>query len=333
MRYSLNSTAANLPQVSVLVIKYKTEEKHMKRIIILVLVLVGMMSGLRVASASNIFSYTATAAPGSTPDGVDQNGNPVDAWTVTLTPPASGGGGEGVYDGTPANSGETFSGWEMFTDPGAVSTDPSGSVDATNIFPGGALTVGQTVSINFVMRSTNPGTTVGVSLLNGSGNAITFGIYGGEPDASNTNYTGNGYYYSDAGSGGDVNAGSMAYQYQVEFNIAFTVTGPNTYSAIAGSDSWSGTFSGSLIGITVFNHQAGNGSDTGFNNLTVAPELAINNIFPNDLKALLNGTNDLSFTVNSPGSPVNSSGIQLILNGDNVSSHLVVNNAGTENVT
>lgn len=64
----------------------------------------------------------------------------------------------------------------------------------------------------------------------------------------------------------------MGYQYQNAFNIAFTVTGANTYSAIAGSDNWSGTFSGSLTGIDVFNDAGGNGSDVGFNNLTVVPE-------------------------------------------------------------
>ena len=63
----------------------------------------------------------------------------------------------------------------------------------------------------------------------------------------------------------------MGYQYQSEFNIALTVTGANTYSAVAGSDSWNGTFSGSLLGIDVFNYGAGNGSDLAFNNLTVAP--------------------------------------------------------------
>ena len=87
-------------------------------------------------------------------------------------------------------------------------------------------------------------------------------IYGGGP--------GN-YFYSDAGSTG-VSAGRMTYQYQSAFNISFTVTGANTYSAVAGSDSWSGTFSGSLTGIDVFNDAGGNGSDVGFNNLTVVPE-------------------------------------------------------------
>ncbi len=64
----------------------------------------------------------------------------------------------------------------------------------------------------------------------------------------------------------------MGYQYQTAFNIAFTVTGTDTYSAVAGSDSWSGTFDGSLTGIDVFDDAGGNGSDVGFNNLTVIPE-------------------------------------------------------------
>jgi hypothetical protein len=64
----------------------------------------------------------------------------------------------------------------------------------------------------------------------------------------------------------------MGYQYQSYFNIAFTVTGAGTYSAVAGSDAWSGTYSGSLLGMQVFDIKGGNGSDVGFNNLTVVPE-------------------------------------------------------------
>jgi hypothetical protein len=237
----------------------------MKKIL---LTAVGLMSVAGLAHASNLFSYTATAAPGSTPDGVDQNNNPLNIWTVTLTPPTVSGGGEGVYEGT-AFSGD-LSGWQEYSYPGSGGPGSSGSVDAVNTFAGGALAIGQTLSLNFEMRAVDntPNSTVGVSLLNGSGNAITFGIFGGEPDAS-APYTGNGYYYTDAGTSYG-SAGSMGYQYQSEFNIAFTVTGADTYSAVAGSDSWSGTFNGSLTGIDVFNHDAGNASDVGFNNLTVA---------------------------------------------------------------
>ena len=228
----------------------------------------GLMGIAGLAYASDDFSYTATATPGTSPDGVDQNNNAVSVWTVTQNPGVTGGGISGAYVGT-SFSGETLSGWQIWSSPGGGSVGQGGFIDASSIFSGGALNIGQTVSINFEMRATDPGRDVGVSLLNGSGDAITFGIYGGEPGSSYP-YTGSGYFYSDAGST-DVSAGGMSYQYQSEFNIAFTVTGANTYSAVAGSDSWSGTFNGSLVGIDVFNDGAGNGSDLAFNNLTVQP--------------------------------------------------------------
>jgi hypothetical protein len=228
---------------------------------------VGLMGIAGTAFASNDFSYTATASPGSSPDGVDQNNSPVSVWTLAQNPGVTGGGTSGAYVGT-AFGGETLSGWEIWSSPGSLAVGDGGLIEASNIFAGGALSVGQTVSINFEMRAVDPGRDVGVSLLNGSGDAVTFGIYGGEPGSYP--YTGNGYFYSDAGST-DVSAGSMGYQYQSEFNIAFTVTGADTYSAVAGSDMWNGTYSGSLLGIDVFNYGAGNGSDVAFNNLTVAP--------------------------------------------------------------
>lgn len=221
-----------------------------------------------VVCASNNFSYTATASPGSSPDGQDQNSSPVSVWTVTTTLGGtngtgdSGSDGAGVYLGSAA-TGE-FSGWQAYSYQND-GTARGGSVNAKNTFAGGALAIGQTVSLNFEMRALDaaanglPAGEAGVSLLNGSGNAITFYIYGGGP---------NHYDYTDAGSTA-ANAGSMGYQYQAPFNIAFTVTGADTYSAVAGSDDWSGTFSGSLTGIDVFNDAGGNGSDVGFNNLAV----------------------------------------------------------------
>jgi hypothetical protein len=237
----------------------------MKKIL---LTTIGMFSVVGLASASNNFSYTATDTPGNTPDGMDQSSSPVNVWSMQFTPGTGAGAGQGAYFGT-SFGGETLSGWQIWSSPGSSPGGPgvSGSVDATDLFAGGALSIGQTVSLNFEMRATDLGTDVGISLLNGSGNAVTFGIFGGEPNGANP-YTGNGYFYSDAGST-YASAGGMGYQYQSEFNIAFTVTGAGTYSAVAGSDSWSGTYSGSLLGIDVFNHAAGNGSDVAFNNLTV----------------------------------------------------------------
>ena len=303
---------------------FQPERTFMKKVNLIVF---SIIIGVRLASASNSYSYTATAAPGSTPDGTDQNSNPVNVWTLTQTTGATGNGISGSYLGAPFSG--AFSGWQIWSSENGGITGQGGWIDASNVFAGGALTVGQTVSINFEMRATDPVTTngpagvVGVSLLNGTNNAITFYIYGGGP-----NY----YSYTDAVSNA-AKAGPMTYQYQVPFNIAFTVTGPNTYLAVAGSDTWTGTFAGSLTGIDVFNHAGGNGSDVGFNNLTVAPELTINNISPDDTKALFNATNTMSFGINSPSAAVTANGIVLTLNGVNVSSNLVISGGGTGNVT
>ncbi|HXR48583.1 MAG TPA: hypothetical protein VN784_14195 [Candidatus Limnocylindrales bacterium] len=227
-----------------------------------VLTLISLIGAAGLASAAVNVSYSATAAPGSNPDGVDQNSSPVQVWQQTQGTGGSGSG-EGSWTLIP-NS------WQMYTYPDG--NNVIGTITETHMFDGGALAIGQTVSLAFEMSATNPHTDVGVDLLNGSGAAVTFGIYGAEPDPSNIPYTGSGYFYSDAGSGGDVNAGPMGYQYHSAFNISFTVTGANTYSAVAGTDSWSGTFSGSLLGIDLFNNAAGNGSDVCFNNLAVVPE-------------------------------------------------------------
>ena len=323
----ITPSAAAVIQKNSRVYKLKLELNLMKRI---TLALLGVVFAARLASASSTFSYTATATPGTQPDGVDQNANPVNVWTIAQYAGATNGGNSGAYFGT-AFSGETLSGWQMWSSPGSLPAGDGGVIEASNMFAGGPLTIGQTVSINFEMRATDKGRDVAVSLLNSNGYAITFGIFGGEPSSSNP-YTGNGYFYSDAGST-YVSAGSMGYKYQSEFNISFTVTGTNTYHAVCGSDTWNGTYSGQLLGIDVGNFGAGNGSDVAFNNLSVAPELAINNITPDDNTALFNATNTMHFTVNSPSSPVNASGVQLILNGVNVSSSLAFTGAGSDNVS
>jgi hypothetical protein len=222
-----------------------------------ILALFSLVGAVSLASASDDFSYTATADPNSSPDGVDQNDSPVDVWTVITTPGFGNTDGSGSYYGSQPSLGNA---WQLYSYQNS-GTGNGGSAYASTTFAGGALAIGQTVSINFNMRDLDaPLGTAGLSLLNGSGNAITFEINGGGI-----------YNYTDAGSTG-VSAGSMGYQYQSYFNIAFTVTGAGTYSAVAGSDAWSGTYSGSLLGMQVFDIKGGNGSDVGFNNLTVVPE-------------------------------------------------------------
>ncbi len=238
---------------------------------------VSLVSAASLAWASTPDSYTAIGDPNQPNNAVDMNSITSTLWTCTFTPGGtngmgdSGADGSGSYYGSQANLGNA---WQMYSYQND-GVGNGGSAYANTTFGGGALTLGQTVSINFNMRAVDPasGTNaagqVGLSLLNGSGKAITFYIYGGAP--------GGNYLYTDAGSTA-ATAGSMGYQYQNAMHVSFTLTGPSSYSASviatngAGSDSWTGTFAGSLVGMQVFNMAGGNGSDVGFNNLAVVPE-------------------------------------------------------------
>src|SRR6266481_3398205 len=184
----------------------------------ILLFIVSLVSAASLASAANNVSYTATADPNSSPDGVDQSSNPVDVWTVTTTPGFNGsdGSGSGFFAPFgPPNLGNT---WQLYSYQNS-GVGHGGSAYANTTFAGGALAIGQTVSIGFEMRALDApggGTNLaingqaGLSLLNGAGSAITFAIIGGGP---------NHYYYTDAGSTG-ANAVPLAYQYQNPFTIA-----------------------------------------------------------------------------------------------------------------
>src|SRR5580693_9289830 len=160
-------------QQSAIQIKSNTMKK-------ILLALVSLASAFGVASASNNFSYTATASPGNSPDGVDQALNPLQVWTLTTTPGFSGADGSGAYYGSQPSLGNA---WQLYSYQND-GVGNGGSAFANTTFAGGALAIGQAVSINFNMRATDPGRQVGLSLLNGSGNAITFGIFGGEPNVT-----------------------------------------------------------------------------------------------------------------------------------------------------
>src|ERR1051325_11606307 len=69
-----------------------TGEAEMKKIGSYIAALVSAAS---LASAANNVSYTATADPNTSPDGVDQNSNPFDVWTVTTAPGFNGSYGSG----------------------------------------------------------------------------------------------------------------------------------------------------------------------------------------------------------------------------------------------
>jgi len=226
----------------------------MKKIL---LTLFSLAAVVGLATAADNVSYTATADPANNPDGMNQNATPVDVWQVAL----SNTGGSGTYFGTYGNLANSWYEYSYLLSSG------NGSVDATHTFTGGALSIGQTVSLSFLNRGAVAGGSVGLSLMDGSASLITFSYASGDSV----------YRYTDAGI--SQQSTSFAWEYQNALQISFTLTSATTYNAkvtdTVNTANWTGTYTGAIDGIDVFNHAGGNNSDVGFNNLSVVPEPSI----------------------------------------------------------
>lgn len=225
-----------------------------------------------VANASMLASYSASDSPGSAPDG---NGD-TDVWTVT----GFGGADRSFYQGDSYDGNVGM--WAIWDRDASVDGGFS-ETQATHTYAGGALTVGQSVSIDYTYANIASGERVGIRLLDGITTEAEFSFLGGGDYWSHTDTASAGYTdTSMRWNGGDI------------IQVAFTLTGANSYSMsiTAGSnpgfaqggdnnpnpgaflESWSGTFTGSSIdGIQVFT-AGGDGSDQRFDNLSVIPEPA-----------------------------------------------------------
>ena len=229
-----------------------------------------------VVNAALVTSYTASDSPGSDPDG---NGNTVDVWTVTGVDGANRSYLKNPQDGN-------VNMWAIWD----LSGDPDGTY-ATHTFDGGALTVGQSVSIDYAHNTNiDNGKQTGIRLLDGANKEVEFGFTGGDLN----------YSKYDTGTGTYELTGKLYDNYDI-FQVVFTLTGSNSYTmtvtegSISDADyvpsgwkpsddnnpdvgsviaSWTGTFTGSSItGIQVYT-EGGNESDQWFDNLAVVPEPA-----------------------------------------------------------
>ena len=229
-----------------------------------------LMMGCMMASVANaalVATYSASASPG---DALDANDNAVDVWTVTGFDGANRSYYQGSVDG---NDGL----WGIWDRSDGVDGGFSGTY-ATHTFAGGALTVGQSVSLDYSNQNIDDGEMVGIRLLDGASSEAEFVFIGGTQ----------AYSYTDSASA-DYTATSKGWSRVDLFQVVFTLTDANSYSMsiTSGSggedgnpdvgsvvDSWSGTFTGSSIdGIQVFT-EGGDGSDQRFDNLAVVPEPA-----------------------------------------------------------
>ena len=233
----------------------------MKRTILAILL---TAAALNCAWAADNVSYTATDDPNLNPDGIATPGGPADVWSVAFTsvdPSMNGSflGDSGTNGGAGAGTaGAGTSAWALYANTGNI-------VTATHIFDGGALTIGQTVSMQldtgFLDGGASPGS-AGLRLL-GSGGAFRFALsfIGGDSDYR---------YYDDATSGTAVHGFTDA-----GFTFSFTLTSATTYTAsVTGGSTWSGSVAAGVEQIQFYNEHTGTGdADNVFaNNLAVVPE-------------------------------------------------------------
>jgi hypothetical protein len=192
-------------------------------------------------------SFVASDDPGVAPD---SNGNTADAWTVsTVIPPGAGGAGSFFGFGDS---------WALFSYPDGAE---AGSAFADHTFAGGALGIGDMVSIRWANRAIQGGSSVGASLMSGGTPAVTVRYLGQNPVDT--------YLYDDAGGSGQ--AVGQTFMYETLTPFTFQLTSATTYSASFNGVPWSGTLSGPIDGIRMFNAAGGNGSDVFFNDLTITP--------------------------------------------------------------
>ena len=120
--------------------------------------------------------------------------NPLQVWTLTTTPGASGADGSGAYYGSQPSLGNA---WQLYSYQND-GVGNGGSAFANTTFAGGALAIGQTVSINFNMRATDPGKEGGSQPVKWFWRRDNIWNFWWRAQLTYP-YTGNGYYYTDAG--------------------------------------------------------------------------------------------------------------------------------------
>jgi hypothetical protein len=233
---------------------------------LLILVLTAVLASS--ASAATEISYIASASPSSNPDA---NTNTVDVWAYSAS---VGNSFDGLFDKNSsfANASLTTP-WQL----GVFGTDAGAFSQADHTFAGGALTIGQTVSIKMANTSIagptpGPAGSIGFELRNGSSPLIRFGFNGGDTN----------YFIDAPGGGSGFTASSSPYQVNTVFTLSITITGAGAFhlstSGMTGGDTnYDGTYDtsgGTLDVARVYSFQAGDNSDVTFNNLEIVPEPA-----------------------------------------------------------
>ncbi len=178
----------------------------------------------------------------------DNGGSGFTAWTLNST------GNGGRYIGATGQGDPSF----------GLFSGPSGTSTASRGFTGGALTVGQTFSIDLGHTSgVANGNDIGLNLTDGGVTVFTLKFVGGDT----------AWKLWDGGV--DFGAGQN-YAPNTSLSFSFTYEGGNNYSYAFGTGSGSNfTASNNISGIdgfTLFNNNQGNNENFGANNISIIPE-------------------------------------------------------------
>lgn len=206
-------------------------------------------------------AFGATLASDSAADSVyadgwdngDNGGSGFGSWTLNA------GGGGGDYIGGTGQGNPSFGLFAGGTAAGDFST-------ATRSFTGGALTTGQTFSIDLGNTGVSAGGQIGLNLQDGGVTVFELKFIGG----------GANWQLNDGGS--DFSSG-QGFAANTSLNFSFTYEGGSTYSYSFGSGSGtsfvaSNTISG-IDGFELYSSRQGSGENFGSNNMEIVPEPAI----------------------------------------------------------
>lgn len=208
-------------------------------------------------AATNV-SYTASSAPSANPDA---NAGSVNVWTTTAT--TGDGNQAGFFQGNSADNGGAAgagsSAWATYA-------NTNQQTFSSHTFAGGALNVGQTVSLQFDNGDIATDKSTGIQLYNGATLLFQLYVRGGQTIYEFYDNLGGGTFDQDTTAGFSKDGGTFS----------FTLNSSTGYSATWGNATpWTGSIQNlSIDRIQVYNNSAGSGggNDVYFNNLTVVPE-------------------------------------------------------------
>jgi len=228
--------------------------------------------------AANNVDYVATNTPSFANSGASDaedadNGNAAATVWAGATDSNTGGFAGAFYN-------STAPGWDIYSgndSDGGGFNNNGAYADMFTTLQGGALTAGQTLSIQIQLSSLDQDgqQAAGFDLVNTSGYVDQLSVYMRGGDGNWQYNNGNAYSGGEAAyqSSGLIGGTYLSTTYNHQTYDTFTITildNSGDYSATFGGASWTGTLASTVNAIRIFNNDGGDSSDVVTNNLQVS---------------------------------------------------------------